>query len=146
MPARNWGTVEKIQQKLKESVSFEGSSSAVNIPYIKNRVIKISRSSLSIWNEVILLVYRGYRVQLLCGVSNPYGAVREQTFLQPSQSDKLITKDRKRYKFWNIIVQLVQMEYNYIISLPTPIVYLGGWRNRPQNGPLWNTKGKEVDL
>ncbi len=36
----------------------------MSIPYIKNRVIEISPSSLSIWNEVILLVYGVVKVKL----------------------------------------------------------------------------------
>ncbi len=40
------------------------SSSAKSVPYIKNRVIKISPSSRSIWNEVILLVYEEAHVPI----------------------------------------------------------------------------------
>ncbi len=66
-------------------------------------------------------------VQLFCGVSDPYGAVRANISPAP-QTDKRIADDRKRYKFWNIIVQL---EYDYIVSLPTPTADLQGWRNGP---------------
>ncbi len=72
------------------------------------------------------------------GVWDSYGAIREANIspaLHP-KTDKLIVKDMKRYKFWNIVKQLIQIEYNYVVSLPTTIVDLGeGYRSGPKTMP-----------